>query len=155
MPPNRRKESKAANLNVTPSSSTLDGKTTSISWPAIHAPYKPVPEITTILPSQILTLNLFSSSVTQQFLDFCQSHIVPVLTTTPIKPKKGDAVRFNDRFQVLDPSFADTLWKNSGLKEAVDGYEEEGKKSQEIWGGEPVGLNPNIRVYRYLKGQFF
>ncbi|KAF6520935.1 hypothetical protein HZS61_015193 [Fusarium oxysporum f. sp. conglutinans] len=22
-------------------------------------------------------------------------------------------------------------------------------------GGEPVGLNPNIRVYRYSKGQFF
>lgn len=26
---------------------------------------------------------------------------------------------------------------------------------KEIWGGEPLGLNANIRIYRYSKGQFF
>ena len=127
-----------------------------VPWPTIVAsPYKPIPQITAVLPSQILTLNLLSSSFAQQFLGFCQSHISTLLTTTPIKPKKGDAVRFNDRFQTSDSSFADSLWTKSGLKEAIEGYEEEGKQSQEIWGGTPTGLNPNIRIYRYLKGQFF
>lgn len=32
----------------------------------------------------------------------------------------------------------------------------EGERSmKEIWGGEPLGLNANIRIYRYSKGQFF
>jgi hypothetical protein len=127
-----------------------------INWPAIvPIPHRPNPDVTTILPSQILTLNLLTSSFCQQFFGFCQSHITPLLTTTPIKPKKGDAVRFNDRFQTSDPTFAESLWTNSGLKEAIESYEEEGKLSQDIWGGTPVGLSPNIRVYRYLKGQFF
>jgi len=139
--------------------STLSSKgdtVASVSWPTIvTSPYKPVPEITTILPSQILTLNLLSSSFSQQFLSFCQSHITPLLVTTPTKPKKGDAVRFNDRFQTLDQSFADSLWTKTGLKEAIEAYQEDGKTSQDIWGGTPVGLYSNIRVYRYLKGQFF
>lgn len=43
-----------------------------------------------------------------------------------------------------------------------DEYEEEESKEEEttrdvkdIWGGEPIGLNGNIRIYRYSKGQFF
>lgn len=137
-----------------PAPTTKDEST--ISWPAIaKSPYRPIPEINTVLASQILTLDLFTSSFAQQFLNFCQSHIAPLLSTTPIRPKKGDAIRFNDRFQVTDPSFAESLWRNSGLKEALELYEEEGKSSQDIWGGEPVGLNSNIRVYRYRKGQFF
>ncbi|KAF4152392.1 hypothetical protein CNMCM6936_002059 [Aspergillus lentulus] len=31
----------------------------------------------------------------------------------------------------------------------------EGAGEREIWGGEPLGLNANIRIYRYSKGQFF
>ncbi|TKA68625.1 hypothetical protein B0A49_10878, partial [Cryomyces minteri] len=29
------------------------------------------------------------------------------------------------------------------------------EEREKLWGGEVVGLNPNIRVYRYRKGQFF
>ena len=91
------------------------------------------------------------------------------LTTTPGKPKKGDAVRFNDRFQVSDERFAERLWGETGLRELVCGGEEgegeeegeegEGRMSRkerrELWGGDVVGLNPSIRIYRYTKGQFF
>ena len=53
------------------------------------------------------------------------------LTTTPGKPKKGDALRFNDRFQVQDEVFANRLWIETGLRELVLGgaerYEEEGE----------------------------
>lgn len=29
------------------------------------------------------------------------------------------------------------------------------RNARVLFGGEPLGLNPNIRVYRYSKGQFF
>jgi len=41
------------------------------------------------------------------------------LTTTPGKPKKGDALRFNDRFQITDEGFANRLWEETGLRELV------------------------------------
>jgi hypothetical protein len=152
MPTKRGRETTKAKINPT----TKKDIVTSVNWPTIvPLPYRSNPEITTVLPSQILTLNLLTSSFSQQFLAFCQSQISPLLTTTPIKPKKGNAVRFNDRFQITDASFAESLWTKSGLKESVESYEEEGKQPEDVWGGKPVGLNPNIRIYRYLKGQFF
>jgi hypothetical protein len=41
------------------------------------------------------------------------------LTTTPGRPKRGDAVRVNDRFEVQDPAFADRLWRETGLAAAL------------------------------------
>lgn len=43
------------------------------------------------------------------------------MRTTPGKPKKGDALRFNDRFQVQDEVFANRLWLETGLRELVLG----------------------------------
>lgn len=84
--------------------------------------------------------------------------------TTPGKPKKGDAVRVNDRFQINDEGFAKRLWEETGLRglilggvesadEAGEGMSESERK--QLWGGEVIGLNPSIRIYRYSKGQFF
>jgi hypothetical protein len=56
------------------------------------------------------------------------------LTTTPGKPKKGDALRYNDRFQVVDEQFANRIWEETGLRELVretEGMSEEEKK--ELW----------------------
>lgn len=86
----------------------------------------------------------------------------------------------NDRFQIQDERFAEMLWEGTGLGglvrwgevEGYDGYngygyegedgeggkedkEERKKRMKELWGGEPLGLNANIRIYRYSKGQFF
>jgi hypothetical protein len=80
------------------------------------------------------------------------------LITTPAKPKKGEAVRVNDRFQIQDATFADTLWRETALKDLVTNSPAEDEQPlplREIWGGEPLGLNANIRVYRYSPGQFF
>lgn len=41
------------------------------------------------------------------------------LTTTPGKPKRGDAVRVNDRFQVQDQAFANRLWLETGLRDSL------------------------------------
>jgi hypothetical protein len=54
------------------------------------------------------------------------------LVTTPGKPKKGDAVRVNDRFQVVDEGFARRLWEETGLKDLILGDgEEKGEGAEE------------------------
>ena len=73
----------------------------------------------------------------------------------------------NDRFQVDDARFAERLWRETGLSEVVKRATEHGDEEgrvgvgvgvgagQDIWGGDVLGLNPNIRIYRYTPGQFF
>lgn len=66
----------------------------------------------------------------------------------------------NDRFQVSDSIFAENLWQDTGLKALLESGEVNGEtlnedEVKELWGGEILGLNSNIRVYRYSQGQFF
>lgn len=120
------------------------------NWPPLH-PLLPADSLTleTVLPSQILTIsNLWTSTLCAKYVAFLKS--LP-LSTTPGVPKKGDAVRVNDRFQIEDASFANRLWLETGLKDVVSQVEDPVR----LWGGEVIGLNPNIRIYRYSKGQFF
>lgn len=100
------------------------------------------------LKDQILVVsNLFTSSLCKTYVSFLNSL---TLITTPSRPKRDQAVRFNDRFQIEDPAFADSLWQGTALKDLVAGYED-----TSIWGGKVLGLNSNIRIYRYRPGQFF
>lgn len=119
------------------------------NWPPL-TPVLPADSLTleSLLPNQILTISsLWTSTLCAKYVSFLRS--LP-LATTPGIPKKGDAVRVNDRFQIDDALFAQRLWSETGLSELVAGVED-----QKIWGGELLGLNPNIRIYRYSKGQFF
>ncbi|KAL4945203.1 hypothetical protein BDV06DRAFT_48536 [Aspergillus oleicola] len=146
-------------------------------WPPLRSLLPPSDlYLDPVLDDQIyLIRNFLPSSLCKTYVSFLSS--LP-LTTTPGKPKKGDAVRVNDRFQIQDAEFAERLWSDTALRELVmnpngveveyehddeDG-EEEGKKNakaenersmKEIWGGQPLGLNGNIRIYRYSQGQFF
>ncbi|KAH8802859.1 hypothetical protein F5884DRAFT_487377 [Xylogone sp. PMI_703] len=131
------------------------------NWPLIslppRTPFQPL-NLETLVPSQILTIpNFWTAKLCKTYVSFLKT--LP-LATTPGKPKKGHAVRVNDRFQIEDAQFAERLWVETGLRECVVGGdgEEEGmsvEERRELWGGEVVGLNPNIRIYRYSKGQFF
>ncbi|KUJ07266.1 uncharacterized protein LY89DRAFT_712093 [Mollisia scopiformis] len=146
-----------------PPSKSSTPPTPPTNWP-IFKPLLPVSDLSlqTLVPSQIITIPYFwTSTLCKNYVNFLKT--LP-LTTTPVKPKKGDALRFNDRFQVIDERFANRLWEESGLRELVcgSGDENEGDEERmsdnerrELWGGEVVGLNPSIRVYRYSKGQFF
>lgn len=128
-------------------------------WPAMQ-PLIPSSDLSLepLLEDQILTIPRFwTTNLCKTYVNFLST--LP-LTTTPGKPKKGDAVRVNDRFQIDDPNFAEQLWLATSLKELVtnpviDGaaLDENGKRA--LWGGEVLGLNSNIRIYRYVKGQFF
>jgi hypothetical protein len=117
------------------------------NWP----PFDPlVPEsdlsLHEVLPNQIITVpSLWTSTLCKNYVSFLSS--LP-LTTTPGKPKKGHAVRVNDRFQIDDPVFAERLWSLTALKNLVLGINEEGglglmKDAQvKLWGGEVV--NPPV-----------
>lgn len=128
-------------------------------WPAFK-PLLPTSDLflSTLVPSQIVVIrNFWTSTLCKNYVAFLKG--LP-LTTTPGKPKKGDALRFNDRFQINDEVFANRLWLETGLRELVcgDAEGEEGmskEERRELWGGDVVGLNPSIRIYRYSKGQFF
>lgn len=97
-----------------------------------------------------------TSSLCRHYVSFLSS--LPLIATSG-QPKKGDALRVNDRFQVNDPFFAESLWKSGALEELVTRSNEDQGISQQslsqLWGGEVCGLNPRIRIYRYSKGQLF
>lgn len=126
------------------------------NWPLLEPLLSPLHlTLEHTVPNQIVTVhNLWTSTLCKNYISFLSS--LP-LTTTPGQPKKGDAVRVNDRFQIDDAAFAERLWSQTALKELVTG-EAAGDTEEErtrLWGGKVVGLNPNIRIYRYTKGQFF
>ncbi|KAL9039584.1 MAG: hypothetical protein Q9180_002442 [Flavoplaca navasiana] len=123
-------------------------------WPPLK-PLVPTSDLMleTILQDQIVVIrNFFTSSLCRHYVSFLSS--LPLITT-PGQPKKGDALRVNDRFEVNDPSFAESLWKNGGLQELVTRPNEDQELSRQalsqLWGGEVCGLNPRIRIYRYSK----
>lgn len=108
-----------------------------LQWPPL-TPMLPSSdlELVEVLPEQILTIpKFFTSTLCKTYVNFLQKSVS--LTTTPGKPKRGDAVRANDRFQIQDPEFADRLWNMSGLKDIIS------RKAASLWGGgQVVGLNP-------------
>ncbi|KXT01935.1 hypothetical protein AC578_2543 [Pseudocercospora eumusae] len=128
------------------------------NWPPILSLPSAELAIEVLVKDQILTVSqLWTTKLCKSYVAFLKT--LP-LVTTPGKPKKGEAVRVNDRYQVNDPRFAEQLWSSTALKNLVtqpviDGVELDQNARSELWGGEVLGLNPNIRIYRYSKGQFF
>lgn len=95
------------------------------SWPVFKPPL-PMTDLAPepLLDSRVLLLrNFWPRSLCRDYVSFLRS--LP-LATTPGKPKRGDAVRVNDRFQVQDQGFANRLWLETGLKEVLLSEEWEG-----------------------------
>ncbi|KAN0073086.1 hypothetical protein V8E54_009200 [Elaphomyces granulatus] len=122
------------------------------NWPPLR-PLIPASDLSLepLLDDQIyLIRSFFTSSLCKTYVSFLSS--LPLITTTAAgKPKKGEAVRVNDRFQIHDADFAESLWSSTALKQLL--LNDNGMAA--LWGGRPLGLNPNIRIYRYVQGQFF
>lgn len=133
------------------------------NWPSLQ-PLVPTEDLSmeVLLKDQIIIIrNLLTSTLCKNYVSFLSS--LPLITT-PTKPKEGDAVRINDRFEVHDPAFAEQLWSSTALKHLVTGTtrndedeETDGlpRDLEKLWGGQSCGLNPRIRIYRYRKDQFF
>jgi hypothetical protein len=133
-------------------------------WPPLR-PLVPASDLSLeiLVPDQIILIrNLFTSTLCKTLTSFMSS--LP-LETTPGIPKKGDAQRINDRYLVEDKEFARTLWETTALKDLILGTDEvdtheatpsmTAAEKRTLWGGEVLGLNPNVRLYRYAQGQFF
>lgn len=84
------------------------------------------PELHPATSNIVLVSSFFPRSLCRDYVAYLKT--LP-LQTTPSKPKKGDAVRVNDRFQINDPDFARRLWDTTGLKELI--LEDESIKS--LW----------------------
>lgn len=90
------------------------------SWPSFK-PSLPITDLTfdTLVDDKVVVLRkFFPKSLCRDYVSFLST--LPLITT-PGKPKRGMAVRVNDRFQIDDQKFADRLWYETGLKEAVMG----------------------------------
>ncbi|GAA5908044.1 uncharacterized protein JCM6883_004098 [Sporobolomyces salmoneus] len=123
---------------------------TTVPWPSIPPPAQPL-KLDTVAPGILVIDSFFSSKTLASFLSFLQSPSVS--WTAPSFPKKGEATRTNYRFQVQDDEFARQLWEKSGLKDALIGAQGELVNGRN--GKKAVGLNGNIRCYKYEKGSFF
>lgn len=130
-------------------------------WPRFN-PLIPTSDLslTSLVEDQIVLIpNFWTASLCKTYVSFLST--LP-LVTTPGKPRKGDALRVNDHYQIDDPEFAERLWSSTALKDLIlnhaldDGEDVRTEEcNRKLWGGDVVGLNPRIRIYRYGKGQFF
>jgi hypothetical protein len=88
------------------------------SWPKFKPPLPVidlVPE-TLVEDKVVVFRNFWPRSLCTDYVSFLNT--LP-LATTPGKPKRGEAVRVNDRYQISDAAFASRLWLETGLKDAV------------------------------------
>ncbi|TGJ78531.1 hypothetical protein E0Z10_g10228 [Xylaria hypoxylon] len=91
------------------------------SWP----PFKPELPVTqlifdtpvpALLDQIVLLRNFWPRSLCRDYVTFLSG--LP-LTTTPGRPRRGEATRVNDRFQIQDAQFSQRLWLQTGLRDAV------------------------------------
>ncbi|KHJ34922.1 putative oxoglutarate iron-dependent oxygenase [Erysiphe necator] len=150
---------KKLNRTLKPKSPLSSVQTIQLDWPAFTDQLLPKSSLSpeTLLPSQIIVIRKFwTENLCKNYVNFLRT--LPLVTTGG-KLKKGDAIRFNDRFQINDANFAHRLWTETRLKELICdiGTDETmtAHDRNKLWGGEVIGLNPSIRIYRYGKGQFF
>lgn len=88
--------------------------------------------------------NFFTSSESKAFIQAAES--LGFVHQGSLGPAHGEAYRDNDRIFVNDQLLADAVWE-SGLNKLFSDIKIRGKVA--------VGLNPNIRFYRYNVGQRF
>ncbi|CAK8573585.1 unnamed protein product [Lathyrus sativus] len=116
---------------------------TAPKWPSIKP--KNNLQITTLRDFDLFTVrNFFSSAESKAFVETAEG--IGFVHQGSLGPAKGEAYRDNDRISVNDSVLADSIW-NSGLSKMFSDIRIRGKSA--------VGLNPNIRLYRYKVGQRF
>ncbi|GMN44691.1 hypothetical protein TIFTF001_013883 [Ficus carica] len=117
-------------------------KTTS-NWPAIKP--KQNLHITRLKDTDLFTVeNFFTPAESKAFVKAAEG--IGFAHQGSLGPAKGEAYRDNDRVSVNDPALADSVWA-SGLNQLFSDIKIRGKAA--------VGLNPNLRFYRYKVGQRF
>lgn len=110
--------------------------------------FKPLAE--TIVDDQIVVINKFFSS------DLCNELIKSFndlrLETTPLIKSKDYAARVNDRTLIEDDTASRSLWSYLHQILLQDDFDENVLQKTFSKG---IGLNPQLRIYRYQKGHYF
>ncbi|XP_059304881.1 uncharacterized protein LOC132056619 isoform X2 [Lycium ferocissimum] len=96
------------------------------------------------LRKSIQVQNFFTPAESQAFVKAAES--LGFVHQGSLGPAYGEAYRDNDRVSMNDPDLADAMWR-AGLNKLFSDIKIRGKVA--------VGLNPNIRFYRYKAGQRF
>nr|CAD1835372.1 unnamed protein product [Ananas comosus var. bracteatus] len=110
-------------------------------WPAIK-PKKDL-QINRLRGTLLFTVpNFFSAAEASAFVEAAEA--IGFTHQGSLGPARGQAYRDNDRISITDPLLAEIIWE-SGLKKIFDDVKLPGEVA--------VGLNPNIRFYRYTVGQ--
>ncbi|XP_023754785.1 uncharacterized protein LOC111903241 [Lactuca sativa] len=118
-------------------------KKTESNWPLIKP--KSNLRVTRLKDYDLFTVqNFLTAAESKAFVKTAEA--IGFVHQGSLGPTKGEAYRDNDRIAVNDPVLADTLWE-SGLSKHFSDITIRGKAA--------VGLNPNIRLYRYKSGQRF
>ncbi|KAL0096854.1 hypothetical protein J3Q64DRAFT_1709801 [Phycomyces blakesleeanus] len=106
--------------------------------------------VTEVEPRQIYLIHdFFTAKECNSLIQHFETHLpLQQVSTTP---RPGEAFRSNDRQSFEDPIFAQRLWqlgldKVCRLTEGIQGL---------ALPRQPVGLNSNLRIYRYRPGQMF
>ncbi|XP_072963140.1 uncharacterized protein [Typha angustifolia] len=134
----RRKRKKTKKTTKAGGGNEMEG-----SWPAIK-PKRDL-QINRLKGTHLFTVpNFFSTSEAKAFIEVAES--LGFSHQGSLGPAKGEAYRDNDRISVADPILAERIW-DAGLKGIFEDIKLPGKVA--------VGLNPNIRLYRYTVGQRF
>ncbi|XP_071707821.1 uncharacterized protein [Rutidosis leptorrhynchoides] len=118
-------------------------KCTDSNWPLIKP--KSNLRITRLKDLDLFTVqNFLTSAESSAFIRAAES--IGFVHQGSLGPTYGEAYRDNDRIAVNDPVLANTLWE-CGLNKLFTHLTIRGKVA--------VGLNPNIRLYRYKVDQRF
>ncbi|KAK4280422.1 hypothetical protein QN277_012049 [Acacia crassicarpa] len=121
----------------------IDSNKAKSKWPVIK-PKKNL-QITRFKDSDLFTVqSFFSSAESKEFIKVAEA--IGFSHQGSLGPAKGEAYRDNDRISVHDPVLTNSIWE-SGLSKIFSDIRIRGKVA--------VGLNPNIRFYRYKVGQWF
>ncbi|KAI3471089.1 hypothetical protein Pfo_027752 [Paulownia fortunei] len=121
----------------------IANKKTKTEWPSIKA--KSNLHITRLKDDDLITIqNYFTSAESKAFVNVAES--IGFVHQGSLGPTRGEAYRDNDRISVHDPLLAEAIWE-AGLNNFFSDFKIRGKVA--------VGLNPNIRFYRYTAGQRF
>ncbi|GAA5955956.1 hypothetical protein JCM8115_004372 [Rhodotorula mucilaginosa] len=132
---------------ATPAGNAATPALTKLAWPRLERPSRPH-SVIEAAPGILLIDDLFPPRVRKAFLAFLTAPNSPIKLNPPTAPKRGEAERTNERISLTDPDLAVRLWNDTGLRDACQAIE--GRH-----GRRAVGLNPNMRIYRYPTGSFF
>ncbi|KAL8519423.1 hypothetical protein ACS0TY_010383 [Phlomoides rotata] len=122
---------------------TATGNKKKTGWPSIKP--KSDLHITRLKDDDLITFrNYLTSAESKAFIDAAET--IGFTHQGSLGPTWGEAYRDNDRISVDDPVLAEAIW-DAGLNKFFSDFKIRGKVA--------VGLNPNLRFYRYSPGQRF